>query len=555
MHDTAEHATGRVSVRTLAELADHLTDERGDTRIIAPETGRELAHRQIPALARGVTSWLLDHEVRPGDVVGLLIGAVPEFFVAAFGAWQAGCAITVLPTPPIPTPADTVARSLTRLLDQVDCVLVADALLPVAQQVSAMHPRLKILRYADCPADGALYKDALPRPESPAVVQFTSGSTARPKGVVLSHRAVLACQTSTRLAGATSSRDVYASWVPLFHDFGLITAIHTLWLGAEHHLFTAWHFIKRPRDYVEYLGRHRVTISGGPNFGYERMIEACTNGLPEGLDLSAMRMFLNGGEPVKPATVDRLQEVFGPAGLSDTAMTPVYGMAEVTMSATCSPLDRPPVCTWFDRDALIGERRAVPAAPATPGGVGLVAVGSVVPGLELELRTEDGRIAANGEVGEIHLRGDAVASGYLNDAAASADTFQHGWLRTGDLGVQVDDLLYIAGRRKDMIIVAGRNFFAEDVEDVVRAAHPAAEACVAFADTERERLVVVAEIADLATAEKVSVELRARVSGVLGLGELDVFAVPRNSLPRTTSGKWQRQLTAKFVRTLTTGQV
>ncbi|MBP2471942.1 acyl-CoA synthetase (AMP-forming)/AMP-acid ligase II [Crossiella equi] len=545
-------ALPRSAAATLAELLDHLADDRGDTEVVFPETGRRLRHRELPPLAWGLAGTLARHGVGQGTVVGLLIGSVPEFLPAAFGVWAAGGAITVLPVPPVPTDPASVAAHLATALGPVRHLLVADAGVAIAEHLHRLRPDLVVLPAHDL-APGQAPRSLAPAPGSPAVVQFTSGSTARPKGVVLSHRAVLACFASTAVASSVGPADRVVSWVPLFHDFGLITLLFGVWTGYEHHVFTAWRFIRRPRQVVEHLSASRATVFGGPNFAYDRIAAAYADGVPAGLDLSAWRLALNGGEPVKPATVTDFTTALRPAGLSGTTMFPVYGMAEATMSVACPPPGQAAHALWLDRETLAAQRLARPVPDGVAHGTGLVSVGAPVPGVELRLLGEHGGQVADGAVGEIVLRGPSLAEGYLDDPAATAAVFRDGWLHTGDLGVHVAGQLFVAGRRKDMVIVAGRNFFAEDVEDVVRTALPGGRGrCVALADTERERIVVVTETDDPATAPELSLAVRTLVSATLDLGAVDVHVVPRNTLPRTTSGKWQRGLTARYLRQLTT---
>lgn len=539
-------AQGRAAVSTLAELIDHLDDEQGDVLVAFPGSGQRLRHADVPALAWGVADELLRAGVVQDQVVGVLSGSEPDFLPAVFGVWGAGGAITVLPVPPMPTPADRVAEALMPLVSQVDHLVVAESQIGMAQDLVRRRPELRVVHVGECTPKPRVASTA--RPESPAVVQFTSGSTARPKGVVLSHSAVLACFASTAVASSVGAGDVFVSWVPVFHDFGLITILFGLWSGYEVHLFSPWHFIRRPRQVIEHISAVGATVFGGPDFAYDRVAEAYGDGVLDGLDLRRWRLALNGGEPVKPATVERFSTALAPAGLSAGTLFPVYGMAEATMSVACPAPGVPAQAVWLDREALADRRVAVRVPDGAAYGTGLVSVGRPVPGMALRLLTDDGTEVPDGAVGEIVLRGVALASGYLNDPEATAAAFRSGWLHTGDLGVQIDGELYIAGRRKDMIIVAGRNFYAEDVEDVVRAALPAGRGkCVAFADHDRERIVVVVETSDAELAGRV----RALVSARLELGALDVHGVPRNTLPRTTSGKWQRALTGHLFRRLT----
>lgn len=542
----------RSTARTLAELLDHFDDGRADERLVFPGTGRTLPHREIPGLAWGVADALLRLGVAEGVPVGLLLGPAPDFVPAAFGVWAAGGAITVLPVTPMPTPAREVATRLAPGIDGLRYLVFSDANAEIARELLALRPDLITVRVRDCASAAVRPARSVTRPDAPAIVQFTSGTTARPKGVVLSHRAVLACFAAIAAASTIGPQDRVVSWVPLFHDFGLITLLYGLWQGYEHHVFGVWRFIRRPREVVEYLSAHRATVFGSPDFGYDRIASACAGGRANGLDLRSWRLALNGGEPVKPGTAAAFASALRPAGLAATAMLPVYGMAEAVLSVACPRPGTPPVVAWLDRDHLAQRQRAVAVPAGSDNGIGLVSVGRAVPGLDLRLRDEHGGDAADGEVGEIVLRGPTLADGYL-DLRENTVTpiLREGWLHTGDLGVRVDGELYIAGRAKDMIIVAGRNFFAEDVEDVVRAGLPGGRGdCVAVADQERERMIVVVEAGGRVAADDLASRLWGLVSQRLELGALDVHVVPRNTLFRTTSGKVRRGLTARHLRAM-----
>ncbi|MFB7600688.1 AMP-binding protein [Streptomyces sp. NPDC056160] len=540
-------------VRTLAELLDHLDDDRGHTRLVFPEAGETLLHRDVPARARGVAEALVRLGVTEGTPVGLLIGTSPQFAPSMFGVWAAGGAITVLPVPPGHASASKVATALAPAIAGLRHLLVGGEYAEIGQELARVRPDLAVVAVSDCAPAPVRPVGLVTRPEAPAIVQFTSGTTARPKAVVLSHRAVLACLTATSGASSIGMDDVVVSWVPLFHDFGLITLVYGLWLGYEHHLFTPWRFVRRPREVLKHVSACRATVFGSPNFGYDRIVASCPDGMLDALDLGSLRLALNGGEPVKPCTVAGLAKALRPSGLVATAMKPVYGMAEAVMSVACPPADVPAKVVWFDRESLAQHSRAVILPGNADNATGLVSVGRAVPGLDLGLRDGHGRELAEGEVGEIVLRGPSLADGYLLPGEHTlTPLLRDGWLHTGDLGVRVGGELYIAGRAKDMVIVAGRNFFAEDVEDVVRTGLPGGSGrCVVVADHDRERMVVIAETDDLAMAGDLSARLRRLVSARLDLGAVDVHVVPRGTLPRTTSGKWQRGLTARYLRHLT----
>ncbi|MFI5867872.1 AMP-binding protein [Streptomyces sp. NPDC051546] len=542
----------RGHVQTLSQVLECLAERGGRAEVVFPATGERLAHRDLPGRAWGVAERFLLAGLGPGDLVGVLVGTEPDFLPGVFGVWAAGGAVTVLPVPPFPVPAEELARRLAPVAGRVRYLLVSPALREVASALAGLLPALVVIETQGCPTRSGPVSGVAPEPGARAIVQFTSGSTSRPKGVVLSHAAVLACCASTEEASTVHERDVLVAWVPLFHDFGLITLLISVWLGFEAHLFEARRFMRRPLEVVEYLGQIGATVFGGPNFAYDHLLAAGAAGATATLDLRAWRMAMNGGEPVKPSTVEAFSRAMAPAGVGPEVMFPVYGMAEAVMSVACPAPGRPARVLWVDRQELADRGVVVPVSAGAAGAGGLVGVGRPVPGLSVRLVDDSHALVADGHVGDIELRGAAVTTGYLNDTAATAAAFHEGWFKTGDRGVRVDGDLFVVGRSKDMIIVGGRNFYAEDVEDIVRGLPQIHRGrCVAVADLDRERLALVAEAEPGPATASLAGEIRSRLSANLELSAVDVHLVPPGTLPRTSSGKWQRQLTGKLLGVLT----
>ncbi|RDI50746.1 AMP-binding protein [Nocardia mexicana] len=526
--------TTAATYRTAVELVEALAESSGD--ITFPDGAPRLAHTDLPPLAQGAARLLRDEGVRPGSVVGVLTATEPSFFPALFGVLAAGAAVSVLPTPLL-DPASAADR-LAPIIDVAGMreLVVTAPFRPTAEALCALRPGLRVLDLS-APEPAAHPPARLVRPDDPAVVQFTSGSTARPKGVVLTHSQLLSGITAIVSQLRATPDDVFAQWVPLFHDLGLIGALTALATPAPSHLFGPLGFIRNPERLLEYLADRGVTICTGPNFGYERMIGAEPRIHPGGL--GRWRLAINGGETVTPRTVRRFRETFEPSGVADAAMYPCYGMAEATLAITMPEPGEEPATASVHRRHLNPGRPVVRVADDHPDATEFVALGRPVLGMRVRIVHGD-RVLPEGTLGEIEIRGDAVTSGYLNDDTATAAAFHDGWLRTGDLGFQLDGQLYVVGRIKEMIVVHGRNFYPADVENVARSVAGVHHGhAVAFADARHEQIVVVAECAE-PSDDRLGADIEAAVSERLGLAAVRARLVGRNRLPRTTSGKWKR---------------
>ncbi|WP_217711253.1 fatty acyl-AMP ligase [Actinomadura sp. NAK00032] len=411
-------------------------------------------------------------------------------------------------------------------------------------------------------------------PDTLAFLQYTSGSTSDPKGVMVSHGNLLCNGEEIKRRIEGSPDTIGVGWVPHYHDMGLVGQfLQPLYLACRYVFTSPITFIKRPVLWLELITRYRGTITVAPNFGYELALRRVTDRQLDGLDLSSLTVVKNGAEPVRAATLEALTERFGPVGFRPEMWMPCYGMAETTLLVTGAPIGVGPVIRDFDADALTKDE----AVPRTGPGPARRLVSSGRP-VTLDVRIVDPDTRAerpDGRVGEIWVRGGSVARGYWGGAEESAATFQaetisgNGpYLRTGDLGFRFGGELFVTGRIKDLIIVNGRNIHAHDIEEAARAAHPAALVGAAFAldgaldgtlaegsdsgpggglDAGREHVVLVQEISTRAAAgtplDELASLLKARVARAFELPAVSVVLAARGTVRRTTSGKMQRRLT------------
>ncbi|MFD7507950.1 fatty acyl-AMP ligase [Streptomyces sp. NPDC059853] len=406
-----------------------------------------------------------------------------------------------------------------------------------------------------------------PAPGDIALLQYTSGSTGDPKGVVVSHANFLANVAETDELWPCEPHGTVVNWLPLFHDMGMLFGVvMPLWAGIPSYLMTPDAFIRRPARWLEAMARYGGTHTAAPSFAYELCARAAAESKMGGVgDLSRWRVAVNGAEPVRWSTIRSFTEAFAPYGFDSRAMCPGYGLAENTLKVTGARDDREPGVLWLSADAL-RDGVAEPVAESAEGAVPAVSSGAAVAGtririVEPELRQE----LAGPWIGEIWVSGPCVAGGYLGRPGESENTFRARladdgsgttYLRTGDLGFRYDGELYVTGRLKDVIIRKGRNHYPQDIElsaeRAVPGLRPNCAAAFSFDDGERERLVVVVE-ADGRVLNSVGAEgVRRRVHDAVRethrMTPDDVLVVRRGALPKTSSGKVQRRACMRAYR-------
>ena len=500
--------------------------------------------------ARAMATALHARGVGPGSHVAV-IGPTSRALVTALQAtWLAGGAVVALPLPMRLSSIEAFVEHTRRRIAHADAQLVL------------VDPELA--PFLDPPPEGTvvvgldhLARDGVARradslaspPDDPdrlAILQFTSGSTADPKGVMLPDRCILANIDAIARALAISADDRAISWLPLYHDMGLIGLLMTPMLtGFELVLGAPTDFLATPAVWLEWISEYRGTITAGPNFAYALAARALRRA--EGIDLSSWRLALNGAEPVDPSAVEAFCAAAAPHGLDARAAFPVFGMAEATLAVTFPDVGVGLEVDTVDRVALETERYAAPASGGTAGSRRLALLGRALDGFELRIcDPETGAPLGDREVGELALRSPSVTPGYYANPSATELAFRDGWFRTGDLAYLAGDRLVVCGRLKDMIIVGGRNVFPEDIE---RAASTVAGVragnVIAFGSDRRrgrESIVVVAETRADDDIAPVRAAVSTTVCDAVGVPPADVVLVRPGTLPKTSSGKLQRSL-------------
>ncbi len=518
---------------SLPAWLETLSTARG--RIVFPDIGIDMPYRELARRAAGFAEVLRGKGIGAGEVVGVLAPTGPEFLVGFFGVLWAGGTASVLP---IPTLGVDLLQKLHPLMSSIGMQHVV-----VAEVFGRAAAELQVAEHlAVLPIDiDAAVSTARPYATAPtAVIQLTSGSIADPKAVQISHSAYLSGFADVRDVCRLSAEDVVALWLPLSHDFGLNTLLCAMSADADVHLVNPYVFIRDPAEFLRYMERARATIFASPNFAYDRLVAAAEELPPAEFDLSSWRMAWNGGEVVRAQTVTRFAEAFARFGVREPVMSPAYGMAEVAAPIAGWPATPGLRIVSADRDSL-GRGDRIRLSSDDGAARLLVSNGPAFGRSMIRIVDASGAVLPDETIGEIEVRSPSLTSGYRNNAAATAAAFHGDWLRTGDIGLLLDGELYVTGRVKDMVIVAGRNFHAEDVEEIagrtpgVHRGH-----CAVVADVEQERLVVVVEVPADLDGSAVATAVRARTQEQLQLADICVYPVGRGWLPRTTSGKWQR---------------
>ncbi len=532
----------------------HVRHQGGRVHIhLLDEAGRDdaVSYARLSAAARAVAAGLLAQGAVPGCRVALMLPTGLDFFAVFYGALYAGCVPVPLYPPARPAQLEEHLRRVAAILANSGAHwLVTD---PRAREfagaLSARCPALSgILTVGELNAYGAA--PSLPRRQGSdlAFLQYTSGSTGEPKGVLLSHANLLANLRAMQEAARATPDDVFVSWLPLYHDMGLIGAgLGSMVIGFTLVLMSPLAFLARPVRWLQAISRYRGTLSAAPNFAYEICAGKLANEALSGLDLSSWRMACNGAEAVSPQTLERFAARLAPYGLRREALSPVYGLAEASVGLAFPPPGRGPRIDHVARRALADDGVAEPASAADAGVQAVLGCGHALPGHALRIVDAAGLALPERRVGRVQFCGPSACAGYFDNPAATAKLFDGAWLNTGDLGYLADGELFITGREKDIIIRGGHNIHPQELEEAVgRIAGVRAGNVVVFAASDAgagtERLVVLAEVRvrDEAARAAIRRQVEALAVDLTGLPADDVVLAPPGTVLKTSSGKLRR---------------
>jgi fatty-acyl-CoA synthase len=514
--------------------------------------------REIHDDARAVGAALQARGLVPGDHVAILGPTSRDLITIVRGCWMAGLASMVLPLPMRMGSLDVFIDSTRGRIRHGDAKLVLiDDLLADFYVAAEDDPPILSMRSVMPGAPGVPTGDRLEipphDPERLVILQYTSGSTSEPKGVMIPDRVLSAnIDACAEAAELNSVDDVMVSWLPLYHDMGLVGFLALpMTKGVELVQAAPQDFLAHPGNWMQWLSDHRATATAGPNFSWVLATRALKR--MKDLDLSRLTVALSGAEPVDPVAVEAFVAEAARFGFTAGGMFPAFGMAEVAIGGTFPPRRRGLVTDTVDRIVLETQRVAKPVEIHDPDELGLTArqlplLGTPVPGLEMKVvDPESYEEVPERHVGELLLRGTSVTPGYYKRPDATAALFRDGWLCTGDLAYILDGELVLCGRIKDVIIVGGRNVFPEDIEravgplDGVRAGNVIAFGMEGYKG--KESVVVVAEVRVSDTSgglDDIRERIHHRTLEVCGLPPRDVMLVTPGTLPKTSSGKLQR---------------
>jgi acyl-CoA synthetase (AMP-forming)/AMP-acid ligase II len=521
----------------------------GVTFVGLREEETELSWREVRDRAANAAGRLAALGVAPGDRVAIVLRTGPAFLDAFFGALLAG-AVPVPLYPPVRLGRmDEYLAATARMIERSGARLVVAGgavrrLLGAA--IARARPDLGCRDAADLLRAAPALAREVPE-EALALVQFSSGSTVAPKPVALTHRAVAWHLAAVLARLAPTAEDRLVSWLPLYHDMGLIGGL----LGAMAYpgpavLLAPEHFLARPALWLRAIGRLRGTISAAPSFAFAYVAERVRDADLAGVDLGAWRVALNGAEPVSAAAARRFAARFAAHGFREGAILPVYGLSEAALAVTFTPGERPLRAVRLDPRALAA---AGEVAPGRDGGREVVSVGVPLAGIAVEVRDARGAVLPEGRLGRIHVRGPSLLREYLGDAPATARALREGWLDTGDLGFVLDGELHVHGRAKDVVVVRGANHAPEEFEAALEGLPGVRPGCAVAAgfdpDGEGEALLLLFERArdaagtgcgDAALAEAA----RRAIAERTGVVARTVVPLAPGTLPRTSSGKMRR---------------
>ncbi len=532
----------------------HATPERVHI-FLRDEDGRErpITYGALWQRAQGVAASLRERRIGRGDTVAIMLRTEEAFFHAFFGVLLAG-AVPVPIYPPFRRDLiEDYARRQVGILRNAAArtIITFPEAMRVATLLRSRVPSLwHVVAAPDLLRPAGSFAGERGGAGDPALIQYTSGSTGEPKGVLLSHGNLLENIRAIGEAIRVRPDDVAVSWLPLYHDMGLIGSwLGSLYFGIPIAILSPLAFLARPVRWLQAIHAHRATISAAPNFAFDLCARRLTDQEVGALDLSSWRLALNGSEPVSPATIDRFTRRFGPQGFRASAMCPVYGLAEASVALTIPPPGGPRVDT-IARTAFQEGRRALAASPDDRAPLSFVSCGPPLPRHEVRIVDRDGRPLGERVEGRIEFRGPSVTEGYWRNPAVTRAARHDGWMDSGDLGYWADGELYVTGRQKDLIIKAGRNLYPQEVEDIVGAVPGIRKGCVAAFGVHdpsvgTERLVVVAETRTRPGPERE--RLRAavldRVVAALGIPADVVVIADPHAVLKTSSGKVRRSAT------------
>lgn len=529
----------------------YLQNDRGEESVIA--------YGQLHQAAQGVATQLLQRRLQPKQTVAIMLPSGEDFFYTFFGVLIAG-GIPVPIYPPFrANKLEEYMRREATILNNAHCqmLITFPEVKTLSRLLQSFVPELHHVLVPEDLRDETQSAATLASPtltaDDAALIQYTSGSTGDPKGVLLSHKNLLENIKAYGEAIEVKPTDSVVSWLPLYHDMGLIGAwLGSLYFGVPVTILSPLSFLTHPEKWLWTIHYHRATLSVAPNFAYELLLSKVPDKKLKGLDLSSWRLALNGAEAIYPNTLRRFYQRFKKYGLSEHTQCPVYGLAENAVGLSCSDIHREPVIDRINRLIFDTERRAEPLTSENQACHEFVNCGKPIPRHEVRIVDDQGIVLPDRAEGRLQFRGPSMMQGYFEQPEATAQITHDGWYDTGDFAYLVDGDIYITGREKDVIIKAGRNLYPQEIEEIVGDLDNVRKGCiVAFGvrNPKRgtEQFIIVAEshASEKNQRHAIQSEIVEHVATSMGIPPDDVVIAPPGTVLKTSSGKLQRSATKK----------
>jgi acyl carrier protein len=540
--------------QTLVEALEYHVEhqpERLCVFLYEEQKEKPLSYRALWEGALRYAARLTEAGLAPGQTVAIMLPTCADYLYCFYGVLAAGgIPVPLYPPARLATIEDHMTRHVGILKSCAAAIMVT---VPEAKPLAwLLRAQVESLRAVLVPEDfssaGSGFAAVRGRGGQIGFLQYTSGSTGNPKGVVLTHANLLANVRAMGKAARATQEDVFVSWLPLYHDMGLIGGCFaTMYLGFPVVLMSPLAFLSRPSEWLRVIHRHRGTISGGPNFSYELCLRRIPEEEMQGIDLSSWRFAFNGAEPVSPDTIHSFVGRFSKHGFQKYAISPVYGLAECTVGVAFTTPGEPWRMDALDREIFSRTGEAVPAGPGDPAPLRVVGCGNVIEDHDLRVVDAAGLELPDRNEGQLQFRGPSATSGYYRNAEATKTLFQGAWLNTGDRAYLSEGMVYITGREKDIIIRGGRNISPYELEEAVGDLAGVRRGCVAvFGSMDHasgtERVVVLAETRGLDPSlhEPLKKKINELAMSLIGTPVDDIVLAPPHTVPKTSSGKIRR---------------
>jgi len=554
-------APSETQARTLTEALEYHVERQPDRLTVFMYEERNeypLSYRALWDGATGYAAGLAQAGLQHGQMVAIMLPTCKEYLYSFYGVLLAGgVPVPLYPPARLTTIEDHMKRHVGILKSAGATIMIT---VPEAKALAyllrAQVESLSLILVPDelNASSGKNFKPAHGKPGETGFLQYTSGSTGSPKGVVLSHANLMANVRAMGAAVNANPGDVFVSWLPLYHDLGLIGAnFASLVLGFPTVLMSPLAFLSRPASWMRAIHRHRGTMSGGPNFSFELCLRRIADEDMEGIDLSSWRFAFNAAEPVSPETIVEFEKRFGRYGLRKNCLSPSYGLAESSVGVAITVPGTPWRADRLDRERFRRTGAAIEAPPADPSPLIVIGCGTAIPGHDMRVVDGAGMELPDRQEGLLQFRGPSSTSGYYRNPEATKTLFAGEWVNTGDRAYLSEGTLFLTGREKDIIIRGGRNISPYELEQAVGDLAGIRRGCVAVfgskdAASGTERVVVLAEMRDRDASRHEALKrmINEIAIGLLGAPADDIVLAPPGTVPKTSSGKIRRVAAREF---------